>query len=130
MPSGAGEQKTSFSSRPHGRQFEADKESIIATTTSIYTRKNRSGENLTIGLCAELDIANDGEPEFKYATVCDDHGAHVLSKTRLLAYNTRGTDFCGDCRTRAAASKKTAEPTPKQTAPARKAAPAKTAVTR
>lgn len=106
----------------------------MATTSSIYTRKNRSGENLTIGLCAELSIANDGEPEYKYATICDDHGTHVLSKTRLAAYNTRGTDFCDDCRARAAAPTTTAAPTspaaPKKVAPARKTAPVKKAVTR
>ncbi len=105
----------------------------MATTSSIYTRKNRSGENLTIGLCAELNIANDGEPEFKYVTICDDHGTHVLSRNRLLAYNTRGTDFCDDCRARAAAPT-TAEPapstSPKKATPARKAAPAKKAVIR
>lgn len=100
----------------------------MATTSSIYTRKNRSGENLTIGLCAELGIANDGEPEFRYATICDDHGTHVVSRNRLLAYSTRGTDFCDDCRTRAAAPEASAEPT---TSPApKKATPAKKATSR
>lgn len=106
----------------------------MATNTSIYTRKNRSGENLTIGLCAELGIANDGEPEYKYATICDDHGTHVLSKTRLAAYNTRGTDFCDDCRARAASPTTAAEPTvpaaPKKTALVKKAAPVKKTTTR
>lgn len=105
----------------------------MATNRSIYTRKNRSGENLTIGLCAELSIANDGEPEYKYATICDDHGTHVLSKTRLAAYNTRGTDFCDECRVRAAEPTTPPEPTPaapKKAAPARKTAPVKKAATR
>ncbi len=107
---------------------------MTGTTSSIYTRKARTGENLTIGLCAELGIANDAEPEFRYATICDDHGTHVLSKTRLAAYNTRGSDFCDDCRARAAAPEATAEPSapaaPKKAAPVRKTAPVKKAATR
>lgn len=97
---------------------------MATITSSIYTRKNRSGENLTIALCAELGVANGGDKVFKYATVYEDHGTFALSKNRLLAYNARGTDFCDDCRTRAAAPKTTAEPTalatPKKTAPAKK----------
>jgi hypothetical protein len=66
----------------------------------MVTRRTRdTGELLTVARPA--DIGAD-ESEGEWITFCEDHSTLVYSSTRRLAMDTRGIDFCDDCRERAA----------------------------
>jgi flagellar basal body rod protein FlgF len=62
----------------------------------IRTRRTRdTGELLTVCRPADVDMDPDGGG---WMTICEDHGTLSYSRTQQLALDTRGMDFCDDCR--------------------------------
>jgi hypothetical protein len=62
----------------------------------VYTRRTRdTGELLTVARAGAIGADDDGGA---WVTFCEDHGTLINSDTRQLALDTRGMDFCDDCR--------------------------------
>lgn len=63
---------------------------------SVYTRTTRdTGETLTVARAEEIGADPDGGV---WVTFCETHSTLINSDTRALALDTRGIDFCDECR--------------------------------
>jgi transposase-like protein len=63
-----------------------------------WTRKTRDGDVLTV---ANPQAIGADPSEGKWVTFCEKHNTLVYSDTQKLARETRGIDFCDDCRAEA-----------------------------
>lgn len=70
----------------------------MSENLNIYTRRTRDTREL-LTVCRPAAISAD-ETEGNWITFCEDHGTLIYSETRQLAMDTRGYDFCDDCRAR------------------------------
>jgi len=61
---------------------------------AVTTRSRQTGTRVTVGLAEELGI----DAEYRWATVCEDHGTFVESETQDLARATKPLDFCEGCQ--------------------------------
>jgi hypothetical protein len=60
-----------------------------------YTRTTREGDILTVARPAEIGASTE---DGAWVTFCEKHSTLVYSDTKALALDTRGIDFCDDCR--------------------------------
>lgn len=63
---------------------------------TVYTRRTRdTGELLTV---ARPEAIGADTSEGSWVTFCEAHATLIYSDTRQLALDSRGVDFCDDCR--------------------------------